>query len=127
MRVTENCFFLPDLFLFDKILSTFLGSTATFDHFLPLSFSLPRLLEEFTKPLHHVPRGFGAPLAFVPGEVVVAGDVGPVPAVMDLGLLGVGAHLPGVEPLAVASLRPHVAPPVVRLAPGVYVAVPLSG
>ena len=101
------------------------GSTATFDYFLPLAF--PRLLEELTKPLHHVPRGFGAPLAFVPGEVVVAGDVGPVPAVVDLGLLGVGAHLPGVEPLAVASLRPHVAPPVVRLAPGVDVAVPLSG
>ena len=55
------------------------GSTATFDYFLPLAF--PRLLEEFTKPLHHVPRGFGAPLAFVPGEVVVAGDVGPVPVI----------------------------------------------
>ena len=113
-----------------KLLSTFflalwIYSYIRLFYFLPLAF--PRLLEEFTEPLHHVPRGFGAPLAFVPGEVVVAGDVGPVPAVVDLGLLGVGAHLPGVEPLAVASLRPHVAPPVVRLAPGVDVAVPLSG
>ena len=119
-----------DLVGFDKTFINLLLSPVdlqlhSITSFLPLAF--PRLLEEFTKPLHHVPRGSGAPLAFVPGEVVVAGDVGPVPAVVDLGLLGVGAHLPGVEPLAVASLRPHVAPPVVRLAPGVDVAVPLSG
>ena len=47
----------------------------------------------------------------------------PVPAVMDLGLLGIGAHFPWVK----VALCPHVAPAVVGLAPGVDVAVSLSG
>ena len=41
----------------------------------------PRLLEQLAQLLHHVPRGGHAPLALAPGEVVVAGDVGPVPVI----------------------------------------------
>ena len=87
--------------------------------FIPLP--LPRLPKELAQPLHHVPRGLGlgrgAPLALVPGDVVVAGVVGPVPAVAHLGLPRVGA----------AAVLRHVAPAVVGLAVGVDVAVPLPG
>ena len=88
-------------------------------NYIPLP--LPRLPKELAQPLHHVPRGLGlghgAPLALVPGVVVVAGLVGPVPAVAHLGLPRVGA----------AAVLRHVAPAVVGLAVGVDVAVPLPG
>ena len=54
---------------------------------------------------------------------VAAGVVGPVPAVMDGGGLGVGTGVLGVDPVAVEVLASHVAPAV----RGLVVAVALAG